>query len=334
MSMQQTRRRFMAALPLAGVAGLFSWPHQADADAPPEVTSLRFVKSPSICAAPKYLMQELLRMEGFTDVQYLSGQTNVLKRGLADGMVDFDLDFAPRHVINIDRGMAITVLVGVHVGCFDLIAAEHIRRVTDLRGRRIGISALESSQHIFLAPIMANVGIDPAKDFNWVVDSSVKPAQLFAEGKIDAFLCFPPESYELRAQKIGHVVFSSVVDRPWSHYFCCMLAGNREFVSKYPVATKRVTRAILKATDLCASNPELAAQQMVKSGFASRYDYVLQTLRELPYDKWREYDAEDTVRFYALRLRETGFIESDPNRIIAAGTNWRFLEELRRELKT
>ena len=143
--MQQTRRRFMAALPLAGVAGLFSWPHQADADAPPEVTSVRLPKSPSICAAPKYLMQELLHTEGFTEVQYVSGQTNVLKRGLADGTIDFDVDFAPRHVVNIDRGMAVTILVGVHVGCFDLIAAEHIRRVADLRGKRIGISALESS---------------------------------------------------------------------------------------------------------------------------------------------------------------------------------------------
>ena len=59
-----------------------------------------------------------------------------------------------------------------------------------------------------------------------------------------------------------------------------------------------------------------------------------QTLRELPYDKWREYDAEDTVRFYALRLHETGFIKSDPQRIISQGTNWRFLDELRHELKT
>ena len=113
-----------------------------------------------------------------------------------------------------------------------------------------------------------------------------------------------------------------------------MLAGNREFVSKYPIATKRVTRAILKAVDLCASNPDLAARRLVESGFASRYDYALQTLRELPYDKWREYDAEDTVRFYALRLRETGFIKSDPQRIISQGTNWQFLDELRHELKT
>jgi NitT/TauT family transport system substrate-binding protein len=60
----------------------------------------------------------------------------------------------------------------------------------------------------------------------------------------------------------------------------------------------------------------------------------LQTLQELPYGVWRDYDPEDTVRFYSLRLNEAGFIKSVPKRIIAEHTNWRFLNELKRELKT
>ena len=112
-----------------------------------------------------------------------------------------------------------------------------------------------------------------------------------------------------------------------------MLAGNREFVRRYPVATKRVLRAILKAADLCATEPARAAQRLVDGGFAERYDYALQTLSEMPYDKWREYDAEDTIRFYALRLHEVGMIKSSPHKIIAEGTDWRFLNELKRELK-
>jgi len=112
-----------------------------------------------------------------------------------------------------------------------------------------------------------------------------------------------------------------------------MLAGNREFVRKYPVATKRVLRAILKAADLCVSEPPSVARQLVDSGFTDRYDYALQTLGELPYDKWREYDPEDTLRFYALRLHEAGMVNSTPQKIIAQGTDWRFLDELKRELK-
>ena len=66
---------------------------------------------------------------------------------------------------------------------------------------------------------------------------------------------------------------------------------------------------------------------------AQRYDYALQTLNDNPYDKWREYDPEDTLRFYALRMREAGFIKSSPQKIIADGADWRFLDELKRELK-
>jgi NitT/TauT family transport system substrate-binding protein len=97
----------------------------------------------------------------------------------------------------------------------------------------------------------------------------------------------------------------------------------------HPVATKRVLRAILKATDLCATEPTRVARQIVDGGFTPRYDYAAQTLSELPYDKWREYDHEDTMRFYALRMHEVGFIKSTPQKIIAEGTDWRFLNELK-----
>ena len=112
-----------------------------------------------------------------------------------------------------------------------------------------------------------------------------------------------------------------------------MLAGSADYVEKHPVAAKRVVRAILKAADLCASEPARAARMLVDGGFTPRYDYALQALQELPYDKWREYDHEDTMRFYALRLHDVGFIKSSPRKIIADGTDWRFLDELKRELK-
>jgi NitT/TauT family transport system substrate-binding protein len=112
-----------------------------------------------------------------------------------------------------------------------------------------------------------------------------------------------------------------------------MLGGNREYVRQHPNATKRVVRAVLKAADLCAVEPARVARRLVDGGFTDRYDYALQTLSELPYDKWQEYDAEDTVRFYALRLHEAGLIKSTPQKIVADGTDWRFFNELKRELK-
>jgi NitT/TauT family transport system substrate-binding protein len=87
------------------------------------------------------------------------------------------------------------------------------------------------------------------------------------------------------------------------------------------------------AADICASEPERAAQSLVAKGYEPRYELAVDVLKTLPYNRWRDYDPEDTLRFFALRLQEVGMIKSSPQKIIAQGTDWRFLNELKRELK-
>jgi NitT/TauT family transport system substrate-binding protein len=300
---------------------------------PPETTTIRLAKNQTICIAPQYVVSDLLSAEGITNVVYVQSDGGVEQaKAVANGDLDFTLHFSGPLLLQIDRGLRTTILAGIHVGCFELFAKEGIRSVADLKGRTVGIQALETSQHVFLSAMATLVGLNPAKDIEWVTSASVKPIELFAEGKIDAFLGFPPEPQRLRAQNIGHVIVNSARDRPWSQYFCCMLAGNREFVRKNPIATKRVVRAMLRATDLCVSEPALVAQRMVDRGFTPRLDYAVQTLADVPYNRWRDYDPEDTIRFYALRLREAGMLKSSPAKIVADGADWRFLNEVRREL--
>src|SRR3984893_3294921 len=330
MPMTQTRRRFLTTLSLAGAAGLVRIPPAVAAEGPLETTTVRLVNDGSICIAPEYAAEELLRAEGFTDIRYVEVPSAKQIEGLERGVVDFVLFVPPAHIPAIDAGFPVAVLAGVHVGCFELFAKEGIRSISELKGKSVGLKAAPPS---LLTLMAAQVGLDAAKDISWVTDPSVKPLELFAEGKIDAFLGFPPEPPELRARKTGHVIFSTALNRPWSQYFCCMLLGDRDYVRKYPVATKRVLRAILKATDLCATEPARVARILVDGGLTPRYDYALQTLNDVPYNNWREYDAEDTIRFYALRLHEAGMIKSSPQKVIAEGTDWRFFNELKRELK-
>jgi NitT/TauT family transport system substrate-binding protein len=327
MPMVQTRRRFLTNLSLAGAAGLVRAPNLLAAEGPLETTSVRLTKNPGICLAPQYVAEELLRAEGFTEIRYVDAPTGTL------GEADFTLAYAANFLRQIDAGDKITLLSGVMIGCFELFARESIHGIPDLKGKTVGVQGLGSLGNTLVLMMAAQVGLDPDKDIHWVADPAVKPIDLFIQGKIDAFLAFPPEPQDLRARHIGRVILNSATDRPWSQYFCCLLGGDREYVRKYPIATKRVLRAILKASDLCASQPERAAQQLVERGFTARYDYALQTVGELPYDKWREYDPEDTLRFYALRLHEAGFIKSSPNKIITESTDWRFLKELKSELK-
>lgn len=329
------RRKFLSAAALAGTGAVLGWPFETSAaEPPPETKRIRLIRIPSTCHTPQFLAEDLLRSEGFSNVEYVKRTSSAdIAPALAAGEADINMNFAGPVLLNLDAGHPIVVLAGVHVGCFELFGGPGIRAVSDLKGKTVAVNAMGSSQHVFVSSMLANVGIDPRRDVNWVTHPSPKHIELLATGKIDAVLAFAPWPQEFRERKIGRSVFDSTRDRPWSYYFCCMLVGNREFVQRHPVAVKRAMRAIFKAADICTAQPERAARFMVDKGFVRRYDHTLQTIKELPYDRWGEYDPEDTLRFYALRLHEAGMIKSSPQKLIAQGTDWRFWRELKKELK-
>jgi NitT/TauT family transport system substrate-binding protein len=320
---------------LAGTAGLLGLQaKRAAAEPPPETTRIRLVRIPSICQAPQYVAEELLRSEGFTEVHYLQkAGTADIETALASGEADLNGHFAAPLLLRLEAGDPIVILAGLHIGCFELFGTHEVRAIHDLKGKIVAVPALDSSRYVFLASMVAYVGLAPRKDLTFVTHPGPESMRLLAEGKVDAYLGFPPEPQEMREQQIGHVVVNSTVDRPWSQYFCCMLAGNREFVRTHPVATKRALRAILKAADVCTLEPEQSARFIVDQGYTKRYDYALQAIKEIPYSQWREYSAEDTLRFYALRLHEVGMLKSSPQKLLAQGTDWRFFTELKKELK-
>jgi NitT/TauT family transport system substrate-binding protein len=320
-------------LTFAGTAGLLGLlPRSAAAEPPPETTRLRVHHSLSLCLAPQYVAEELLRAEGFTEVDYVTyEESGGFYEALTSGRADIGNDFAPMLIMHVDAGDPVTILGGVHVGCFELFGTERVRAIRDLKGKKVAVRGLGSPPHVFLASMVAYVGLDPGQDINWVVHPPAEAMGLLAEGKIDALIAFPPQ--ELRAKRIGRVVVSSALDRPWSQYFCCMAVANREFARNCPIATKRALRAILKAADICALEPERAARSVLASGVAKHYGYALQTMQDVPYGRWREYDPEDTIRFYALRLHEVGMIQSTPQTIIESGTDWSFFSDLKKTPK-
>ena len=337
--MRADRRSTLQAMTAALVGvGLFGRSELARAEPPPETTRIRLNKIRSICLAPQYVAEALLRAEGFTDIQYFGdGPTGIgglpAAQALGAGAVDISMNFAAPLAVAVDAGAPITILAGVHPGCFELFGSERIRTITDLKGKTVVSPGINSAQHLFLASISASVGLDAQNDIHWVTHPPEEAMRLFAEGRIDAFLGFPPDAQELRAKKIGHVVLDSSTDRPWSQYYCCLVVANREFARKNPVATKRALRAIIKGSDICATDPDRGAQAYLDLGFQTEPQYARQALREIPYGRWRNFNPENTMRFYALRLREAGLIKNSPQQIIAQGTDWRMLEQLKKELK-
>jgi NitT/TauT family transport system substrate-binding protein len=279
------------------------------------------------------MAEAFLPGEGFTEVHYVDLRGSSFPQATAAGEIDFGSNFIGPTLTRLEAGAPLVLLSGTHVGCFELFTHEQVRAVRELKGKTMAVRQLGNTEHTFIASILAYVGIDPQKEVHWVEQPFDASTQLFAAGKIDAVAAQPPQSQELRARQIGHVLINSTVDRPWSQYYCCMVYTHKAFVQQYPVATKLVLRAILKAADLCTSEPDRAARFLVDKGYTKTYAYARETMQDVVYRQWREYDPEDAVRFYALRLQEAGMIRSTPQKLIVQGTDWRFLNALKKEMK-
>ena len=335
MQIIQSRRDFLAGLSSAGAAGFLRARRSLASEDPPEVTAVRLVKLRGICLAPQYVAEELLRAEGFTEIGYVEMQPGLAAmEKVAGGEADFTLMYTATLVRAMDAGLPLTVVAGVHPGCFELFAHEPIQTVSDLKGKKVGIQACGSSRRISWSRSWRRTsGSILTTTSTGSRTHRSKPMQLFAEGKIDAFLGFPPEPQELRARKIGHVIVNSAIGPPLVAVLLLHAGrqpGFRAAISdrdqagaaRHPQSHRHLRRRA-RAHGAAAG----------RAGSRTHYDYALQTLNDVPYASGANYDPEDTMRFYALRLHEVGMIKSSPNKIIAEGTDWRFLNELKRELK-
>jgi NitT/TauT family transport system substrate-binding protein len=327
-----TRRRFLAHLSTLATATSLGAPTLARAEPPPEIDRISLEDAPVLCFAPLYIAEELLRLEGFRTVEYKHNPSGSGYGGEDGG--DLAIFGGPSVLPVIDGGDQWRVVSGLHVGCWELMATEKIRAIRDLKGRKVAAAMVRSVEYLWISSILAYIGMDPRTDVQWVETGSIDESKLqFLAGKVDAFLAFPPQPHDVRLHKYGHTIVNTTLDRPWSQYFCCMVAMQAPFARKYPVAAKRALRAMLKAADLCAQDPARVARHLQKVGIESRHDVSMEVLSQLPYDRWRLDNPEDTLRFHALRLHQAGMIKSTPQQIIARGTDWRFLNELKREMK-
>jgi NitT/TauT family transport system substrate-binding protein len=194
MQIVQNRRRFLANAAMASIAGLTGFPKSLHAEPPPEITRIRTSVFPKVsdCVTPFYAAEELLRAEGFSEIEFVEPADDAEAiRLLPEGKIDIESYDAPLLLQMVDSGTPLKILAGVHAGCIEILAGQHVTSVKDLRGRRVGINQLNGLGHILLRLMAAYVGVDTDKDIEWV--ETANALELLAKGKIDAYLATPPD---------------------------------------------------------------------------------------------------------------------------------------------
>ena len=239
-----SRRRFLATLSAAGVAGLK--PGIALAEPPPETTTLNILFDPVfpvLCYGPQYVATEMLKLEGFTEINYvpyIEDLGALDARTLAAGNTDITTTWIPDLISTADDGGPVVALSGMHTGCTEIFAHEGIRSIRDLKGKKFALSTpAGSAEHGWLSLLFNYIGLDPDNDIEWVEVPYEEWGDQLSAGKVDAVMMWPPDAQVFRNSKIGHVILDTGTDKPWRDYFCCAIGGNKDFVAKNPVATKR-----------------------------------------------------------------------------------------------
>ena len=252
---------------------------------------------------------------------------------IARGEIDFSLYLPATLVFRWDAGVPITALTGLHPGCFELFAHEPIRTISDLKGKKVGIDFLGAGKHRYVTVMAANIGLDPEEDIEWVSANPHLTHGAVRRGKGRCLSWLPARAAgaarpQGRSRDPQHDHGQAVVA-----VFLLHAGGKRG------VRPRSSRRHQARPASHSQSQRHLRRRAgegrttLVDRGFTKHYDYALQTLTEIPYASWREFDPEDSLRFFALRLHEVGMISSSPNTLLAEGTDWRFLNELKRELK-
>ena len=301
---------------------------------PPETTTVRIAMA-AACDTGLILAGDYLHEEGFTDVRYIAA--NYLERAW---VLNHEVDVAPGHsefiVTSLDAGVPFVMLAGLHSGCYELWVGPGIHNISELRGKRIAVRRTETSDlyYAFFASLLGYVGIDPLKDVQFIAyGTGQEMNSAFIEGRADAVLTGAQQGPLFRRlpKAPGHVILATMTEKPWSQYLCCSLLADRDWARQNPIAAKRVTRAVLRATDAAVKDPARAAHDVAAAGGFADESIVRETIDMCTYD-WRDLDPEETLRFFALRLADAKLITSTPQQLIAQGTDLAYMRQLRKEL--
>jgi NitT/TauT family transport system substrate-binding protein len=304
---------------------------------PPETKTIR-IGQIAPCDPWYWYCEPFLRDEGFTDLSFGTGS-------LTTGDADFGVGYGNYVAGAIDAGAPLVALAGLHTGCIMVFARRGIDTVADLRGKTIAINtkmvtvlgkSVLAIDYGFLVSLLAHNGMQPS-DANFVeLSDALTP---FVDGKVDAVLTASQGGPLLLAnpKNPGHVILDTSTDKPWSQNYCCLLVTSRDWYSAHPIAAKRATRAILRAVDEGKKDRHAAAKAAIDKGTykaapAITEQVIYDVIKDESFD-WREFDPEETVRFFALRLADAKLVKKSPQQIIADGMDLTYFRQLRKELR-
>ncbi|HWP24237.1 MAG TPA: ABC transporter substrate-binding protein [Candidatus Binatia bacterium] len=219
------------------------------------------------------------------------------------------------------------ILLAQQVGrpTFSMMVTPDIQKVTDLKGKKIGVS-FGGSTFAGTKAMLELYKLNPEKDVQYVsIPGSQPKIAAMQQGIIQAALLAPPSDYV--ALKAGFKRLANLADLFKDTSFSG-LAATGKTVRENPQFVKRMVRAMVRGVLYARNNPEEAVQTMVKHWRMERevavdaYNLVKEALVPVPTEKGVELMAQ--WQAVALNVK--------PKRPVREYMDLRFVDEVMTEL--
>lgn len=224
------------------------------------------------CEAPIFVALEegFFKDEGL-DVELVKTDWDSLRDGLGLGRFDANHTLIMYLLKPIEQGLDVKITAGMHTGCLRVQAGTgtDIKTVEDLKGKTIGVPTMGSPPFLFTSRVLANAGLDPKKDVNWVALAPDVMELSLKNGNVDAVANSEPIGSILLGKEAVRNVADQAVDAPYDDEYCCASVVSGKLLKRNPDAAVKVTRALLKGSKWVGENPSAAAKMSVEKKYIS-----------------------------------------------------------------
>jgi NitT/TauT family transport system substrate-binding protein len=210
----------------------------------------------------------------------------------------------------IEQGLDVKFTGGIHRGCLRVqaAAASNIRKVQDLRGKRIGVPGMGTPPFIFATRVLTANGIDASREVTWQVFPAGELGLALDKGEVDAVADSEPIGTLLLTEGKVRNVADQATDPPYKDEYCCAVVVNGKFLASNPKAAAAATRALLKGAKWVETNPAAAARLSVEKKYlASNPELNTLAISHLSYIPSIS-GAEDAVKLAAAAMKSAGML--------------------------
>jgi NitT/TauT family transport system substrate-binding protein len=245
----------------------------ADAPAKPkELAKEKWFHVGSVCEAPSFIAKEkgFWAQEG-VDVDVQLAEWGAMFEALSFGHLDAVMELAMNMYKPIEQGLDVKIGFGIHTGGLHILVPidSPIKKVEDLKGKRIAIPEMGSTPFIFAARILGSKGLDVKKDVEWKVFPEAENELGLKKGEFDAIATYDPISAILIEKKLARVLVNMATDPPYNKEFCCMFVTRSKFIQEHPERATALAKGLIRGSIWVQKNKLAAAKIMVEKKYVN-----------------------------------------------------------------